>query len=1034
MKTNIYPEQVSETNPFVNFSKNKSVQTSLINGIRLMALLCMVIFSPVVLKAQWNTNTSVNEEISGFPVADMQSVATTDGKTWVAFYHENSGNYDMRAQLFDADGYKLLGPDGMLVSNHVSGSATFVFNVCIDQSNNLIIAFQDMRISSSSYATVVYKISQAGTQMWGADGIVIGNGLAPYPTALSNGEVAVVWSADPSNTLNIQKITTTGTAAWTTPVAVTVGASLTTRGQLVANTNGSFTMVFQKRGVGISTTLYAQRFNNAGTAQYAPVQICNQTSSGARYYSIVAEGDVTYFGYYASVGFRFNSFLQRINADGTIPYGMNGTNFNTSVGSSDYYQGTTNINLTPGSAYVWAICTFSDPNQVNYGVYVQKYLKTTGARQFTDQAKAVYAVSTNKDTEDGAIALVNDTPMFMTHNAVDKIKATRLDANGGFVWPGNSVEISSTTTGLGIPKMRFGFAANGPNKCAGVWTENRTGAYMGYGQGVSVGGLVGIDVATLGSVPAVITVNQGSLQMVSTVYPSTASQNVTWSVIAGTGSASINSTGLLSAQVDGTVWAKATSVQDITMSDSLLVTLSGQSASTTPAPTGAASQTFCYGATVANLTATGLDIKWYPTPNGGTALPPTTLLINNNHYYASQTILGIESSLRLDVTVTIIEIAAPAGTPIQNFCSQGTVAELIAFGTGIQWYATATGGTPLAPATALVNGTHYYASQTATGCESPARLDVTVTITTPPSPPTGAVFQNYCDGATVGDLTAVGTDILWYSAPTGGSVLPASTVLTNGTHYYASQTVSGCESLTRFEITVNVLSTPAPSGSSSQQFCIAATVAGLSATGSGILWYASPTGGSPLTTTTALTNGAHYYASQTVSACESVQRLDVTVTISTVDVGVTQIGVTLTASAAGAAYQWMNCTTQSTIVGAVSQSFTPAINGIYAVIVTQNNCADTSLCISVLTVGLNNPDAADGIKVYPNPAADFVTIQVNASLLGTSYTLVDKLGRHVLSGTFKLESTSLTISDLSAGMYTLIYGERNHQSLKLMKK
>jgi hypothetical protein len=45
----------------------------------------------------------------------------------------------MRAQLIDANGFKLLGADGMLVSNYTSGSATYVFNVAVDASNNLII-------------------------------------------------------------------------------------------------------------------------------------------------------------------------------------------------------------------------------------------------------------------------------------------------------------------------------------------------------------------------------------------------------------------------------------------------------------------------------------------------------------------------------------------------------------------------------------------------------------------------------------------------------------------------------------------------------------------------------------------------------------------------------------------------------------------------------------------------------------------------------------------------------------------------------
>ncbi|MCX6284281.1 MAG: hypothetical protein NTW31_08615, partial [Bacteroidetes bacterium] len=320
---------------------------------------------PISLQAQWNTNTSVNIQISGLPAADLQSAPTSDGKTWIAFYVQNGGNYDMRAQLIDANGYKLLGPDGMLVSNQPSGSATYVFNICVDASNNLIIGDQDER--SGSLQSVLYKISEAGNQLWGANGIVLGGGLAPYPAALSNGEIVVAWNGDAGNTLNLQKITIGGTPAWGTPIQVKVGSSTTTRGQIVANTAGKFTMVYQVGGM--YSTLYAQMFDNNGIAMYAPLQICNQTTAAYRYYSIVAESDITYYGYYSSTGNRFNSFLQRINPDGTIPWGMNGSAFNTSVGPYDNYQTTTFINTKAGSDYVWSVCTFCDYNQTIYGVY-----------------------------------------------------------------------------------------------------------------------------------------------------------------------------------------------------------------------------------------------------------------------------------------------------------------------------------------------------------------------------------------------------------------------------------------------------------------------------------------------------------------------------------------------------------------------------------------------------------------------------------------------------------------------------------------
>ncbi len=581
--------------------------------------------------AQWNPNTYENLEISGLVTADMESVPTTDGKTWIAFYHQNGGNYDMRAQLIDADGNKLLGSDGVLVSNQTSGSATFVFNVCVDASNNLIIGMQDER--TGTMQAVLYKISQAGTHLWNSSGIILGGGLAPYPAVLTNGETVVAWIGD--NTLSLQKVTTGGTLAWGTPVSVTVGSTNTTRGQVVPNLGGKFTVIFQKMGSGISTTLYAQMFNSSGTSLYSPLQISNQTTSAARYYSVAGEGDTTYCGYYSSVGFRFNSFLQRINPDGTIPYGMNGSNFNTSTGTNDNYQMDTKINMVPGSLYAWSVCSFCDPNQTNYGIYIQKFRKTTGARQLSDQGKVVYPVSSSRDIQAGNLALVNDTLMFMMYNSTYKIFATRLDATGNFVWPGNRVEISSTTASAGNPKGRFGFTPIGPYRCAGVWTEDRGAGELGYAQGISVGGLIGIEVATQGGVPATITTPGGTLQMVATVFPASANQSVTWSIVPGTGEAVISSGGLVTALVDGTVWAKAAAVQDPTMKDSLLITMTNQvpvppDVVTLPATDITLMTALLHGTVDANFFTSTVLFEWGLTNAYGNTIAATPAQVTGN--------------------------------------------------------------------------------------------------------------------------------------------------------------------------------------------------------------------------------------------------------------------------------------------------------------------------------------------------------------------------------------------------------------------
>ena len=150
--------------------------------------------------------------------------------------------------------------------------------------------------------------------------------------------------------------------------------------------------------------------------------------------------------------------------------------------------------------------------------------------------------------------------------------------------------------------------------------------------------------------------------------------------------------------------------------------------SVTSAPTATATQPFCGTATVANLVATGTAIQWYVAETGGTALAATTALATGT-YYVSQTTNNCESS-RVAVSVTINPIPAAPTASAQSFCGAATVANLVATGTAIQWYAAETGGTALAPTTALATGT-YYASQTVNGCES-TRTPVSIIVNTTP--------------------------------------------------------------------------------------------------------------------------------------------------------------------------------------------------------------------------------------------------------------------------------------------------------------
>ena len=74
-----------------------------------------------------------------------------------------------------------------------------------------------------------------------------------------------------------------------------------------------------------------------------------------------------------------------------------------------------------------------------------------------------------------------------------------------------------------------------------------------------------------------ITTDNGSLQLTATVTPSDATnKTVTWSIVNGTGQATINSTGLVTAITSGTVTAVATANDGSGVTGTLVITITNQ--------------------------------------------------------------------------------------------------------------------------------------------------------------------------------------------------------------------------------------------------------------------------------------------------------------------------------------------------------------------------------------------------------------------------------------------------------------------------
>ena len=144
-------------------------------------------------------------------------------------------------------------------------------------------------------------------------------------------------------------------------------------------------------------------------------------------------------------------------------------------------------------------------------------------------------------------------------------------------------------------------------------------------------------------------------------------------------------------------------------------------------------------------------------------------------------------------------------------------------------------------------------------------------------------------------------------------------------------------------------------------------------------------------------------------------------------------GNTITVNQTGAQYVWLNCnTSNSVITGESNPSYTPLNNGSYAVEIDLNGCIDTSLCIVISTIGLDELNV-NSISVYPNPVNDYLHIQSKIDISNVNYEIVDVKGKVILEGTLNTE-TVIDVSNINKGTYTLQLNEGHYKKIRFIKQ
>lgn len=146
----------------------------------------------------------------------------------------------------------------------------------------------------------------------------------------------------------------------------------------------------------------------------------------------------------------------------------------------------------------------------------------------------------------------------------------------------------------------------------------------------------------------------------------------------------------------------------------------------------------------------------------------------------------------------------------------------------------------------------------------------------------------------------------------------------------------------------------------------------------------------------------------------------VNVTETNVNTSVYLSGSTISAIQGNAQYQWLDCDNgNNPIAGETNPTYSPIVNGNYAVQITYLGCVDTSACFNYTSAGINEHFNFD-VAVYPNPTSGLIHVDFDTEKAIDHLTVTDITGRLISTKeSLVAQSIELDLTQEASGVYFL---------------
>jgi hypothetical protein len=456
--------------------------------------------------AQWPSNPAVNLAVADNPNSQVlpKIASTSDGGTYICWFDNNTGNYDVYLQRLDAHGNEKWPHNGILISNNSQLSSLVDWDMMCDANDCAVITFTDAR-AGSDLDVYAYRVNPQGVMLWGANGVTLSNNndYEPDPRVCqtTDGSFVFSWARIPSTgtgSIRIQKLDPNGVPQYPADGLAVNGATneKPAFNAIVAADNGSYIIQWLRNIASFSSPRYIllQKFDANGNPLWGanPLVIYDTTSLPIAYHPILkSDGNGgALLCWHRVLGTLYDSFVQHVDANGNELFPHEGVQVSTEANRNK---------LDPSLAYVAStgemIVAFTkeDSSQAMWGVTAQK-ISAGGALQWGSNGTDILALDAIPKQLTRSVAMGTGAEVFWfrapTGNTLSlELDGARLDNSGALVWPGSTIVVSSTLAAK--DKLVTTVDATGVTKLA--WHDNRVDADNVYAQNVNPDGTLGFE-------------------------------------------------------------------------------------------------------------------------------------------------------------------------------------------------------------------------------------------------------------------------------------------------------------------------------------------------------------------------------------------------------------------------------------------------------------------------------------------------------------------------------------------------------------